>query len=166
MADGDRNSAAANFLGNTGAQIRTGGDRAYYNLLIDQIWIPSFNQFRDAASYYAVLAHEIVHWTGAKCRLGRDLQNRFGSEAYAMEELVAEIGAAFITTHLSLTPDARADHAQYCAAWLKVLRHDPRALITAASKAQEAADYIIALSERAEAAKLDSFPMPALARTG
>lgn len=93
-------------------------------------------------SYYAVLAHELTHWTGAKARLDRDLSGRFGSEAYAMEELVAELGAAFLSGQLGLPSVPRTDHAPYIATWLKVLKNDSRAIFTAASKAQAAADYL------------------------
>jgi antirestriction protein ArdC len=109
--------------------------------------MPQFSAFISAEAYYSVLAHELIHWTGAKPRLHRDLSGWFGSEAYGAEELVAELGAAFIAGHLGLTLDPRTDHAPYIASWLKVLRSDPRAIVTAASKAQAAADYLIAQAE-------------------
>jgi antirestriction protein ArdC len=88
--------------------------------------------------------HELTHWTGAESRLGRDLKNRFGREAYAMEELVAELGAAFLCADLGVTPEPRDDHAHYVAHWLKVLKSDKKAIFTAASKAQAAVDFLTA----------------------
>lgn len=143
-------TAAAQFIGRTGAQIRHGGDRAYYAPSIDQIWLPQQAQFRDLESYYAVLAHELVHWTGAKHRLDRPLDSRFGDAAYAFEELIAELGAAFLAAHLGLSLETRPDHAVYIASWLKVLKSDPKAILTAASKAQQAADYLTELTAQAE----------------
>ena len=105
--------------------------------------MPSFDAFVSAEAYYSVLAHELTHWTGAKIRLDRDLSGRFGSDAYAMEELIAELGAAFTVSHLELTSKPRTDHAPYIASWLRVLGNDPRAIFTAASRAQAAADYLI-----------------------
>jgi antirestriction protein ArdC len=102
-----------------------------------------------AGHFYSVLSHELVHWTGAKTRLDRDLSGRFGSEAYAMEELIAELGAAFVVGHLGLSCEPRTDHAPYIASWLRVLGSDPRAIITAAGRAQAAADYLIALADGA-----------------
>ncbi|MFM5892909.1 MAG: ArdC family protein [Novosphingobium sp.] len=142
-------TAAAHFIGRTGAQIRHGGDRAYYAPSIDQIWLPQNAQFRDLESYYAVLAHELVHWTGATHRLDRPLDGRFGDEAYAFEELIAELGAAFLAAHLGLSREPRHDHAVYIASWLKVLKSDPKAILTAASKAQQAADYLLDLTTKA-----------------
>jgi antirestriction protein ArdC len=161
----ERVEAAESFVAATGAQVRHGGDRACYVANIDQIWLPQFEQFRDAESYYSVLAHECVHWSGAKHRLNRDLSGRFGTDSYAMEELVAELGSAFIAGHLGLTIEPRPDHACYISSWLRVLSGDPRALLTAAAKAQEAADYLIACSS-AGAAHPGSSPVPALAQIG
>ena len=114
--------------------------------------MPSFSAFRSPEAFYCVLAHELTHWTGAKARLDLDLSGRFGSDAYAMEELVAELGAAFVAGHLGLSPVPRTDHAAYIASWLKVIRSDPRAIITAASRAQAAADYLIAAADSVDAA--------------
>lgn len=124
-----------------GAEIKHGGNRAFYQPASDSIQMPNFESFRDAVSYYSVLAHETVHWTGAKPRLDRDLSRRFGSEAYAAEEHVAELGAAFLSADLGLTNEPRPDNAAYIATWLKVLKDDKRAIFTAAAKAQQAADY-------------------------
>ncbi len=98
--------------------------------------MPQMEAFRDAESYYATLAHEMTHWTRHETRLNRDFgRKRFGDEGYAMEELVAEIGAAFLCADLGITPESREDHAAYIASWLKVLKQDKRAIFTAASHA-------------------------------
>ena len=95
-----------------------------------------------AEGFYSTLCHELVHWSGAKHRLDRDLTGRFGSESYAMEELVAELGAAFLCGDLGITPEPRTDHASYVASWLKILKQDKKAVFTAASKASEAARWL------------------------
>ena len=92
--------------------------------------------------YYATLVHELTHWTGPKHRLDRDFGKRFGDAAYAAEELVAEIGSAFLSAELGITQGTRADHAQYLAQWLKLLKDDSRAIFTAAAKASEAVAYL------------------------
>ncbi len=97
-----------------------------------------------------MLSHELTHWSGAKERLARDLSGRFGSKAYAMEELVAELGAAFVAGSLQLPSVPREDHAPYIATWLKVLKNDTRAIFTAATKAQAAADYLTKFSAPAD----------------
>ena len=105
--------------------------------------MPEFQAFRDTESYYATLAHEMTHWTRHPSRLHRDFGGkRFGDAGYAMEELVAEIGAAFLCADLGITPETREDHAAYIASWLKVLREDKRAIFTAASHAQRAVDHL------------------------
>jgi antirestriction protein ArdC len=108
--------------------------------------MPPFGSFREPAGYYAVRGHETTHWSGAPSRLGRDLRARFGSEAYAMEELVAELGAAFLCATLGVSNTPRPDHAAYLANWLTVLRRDKRAIFAAASQAQKAVDW---MTERA-----------------
>lgn len=105
--------------------------------------MPCIDFFRDAISYYATLAHECTHWTRHERRLNRDFgRKRFGDEGYAVEELVAELGAAFLSADLGLTPEVREDHAAYIASWIKVLKNDKRAIFTASSHAQRAADYL------------------------
>jgi antirestriction protein ArdC len=143
LSEADRIAAAESLLSFTGASVRHGGDRACYIPGIDQICMPHFAQFRDAGAYYSTLAHECVHWTGARHRLDRDFGDRFGSQAYAMEELVAELGAAFICAHLGISVEPRPEHAAYIGTWLSVLRSQPRAILTASAKAQEAADFLI-----------------------
>lgn len=138
---------AETFFAATGANVITGGNAACYSVTHDHIRMPPFETFQDAESYYATLAHECIHWTRHPSRLDRDLgRKRWGDEGYAAEELVAELGAAFLCADLALTPEVRDDHAAYIASWLKVLKDDPRAIFTAASHAQRAADFVNALS--------------------
>jgi antirestriction protein ArdC len=134
------------FFAATRADIRNGGNMAYYNLESDFVQMPPFEAFRDAESYYASLAHECTHWTGHKSRLDRDLgRKKWGDAGYAMEELVAELGSAFLCADLDLTPEIREDHAAYIANWLEVLKNDKRAIFSAAAHAQKAADYLFGL---------------------
>jgi antirestriction protein ArdC len=142
LSSEERIERADAFFRATGADIRHGGVRAFYERARDFIAIPRFELFREASGYYATLAHELTHWTAAKNRLDRDLSGRFGSAAYAAEELVADLGAAFVCASLSITSEPRPDHAEYLAGWLKLLKDDKRAIFTAASKAQQAADYL------------------------
>ena len=141
-----RIEAADRFFAATGAEIRTGGNRAYYAERADFVQMPPFECFRDAESFAATLAHECVHWTKHDKRLARDFgRTRFGDEGYAREELVAELGAAFLSADLGITPEVRDDHAAYISSWLKMLQNDTRFIFTAASHAQRAADYLHAL---------------------
>jgi antirestriction protein ArdC len=134
---------AEKFFAALGATIRHGGNRAFYSISADAIQMPPFESFQDADSYYATLAHECTHWTGSKTRLDRDFGgHRFGSEGYAVEELVAELGAAFLCADLELALEPREDHASYIATWLRVLAADNRAVFTAAAHAQRAAEFI------------------------
>ncbi|ABA03522.1 antirestriction protein [Nitrobacter winogradskyi Nb-255] len=152
-----RIARAEGFFAATRADIRHGGNSAHYVPSLDYIQMPPFESFRDAAAYYATLAHECTHWTRHEKRLDRDLgRKRFGDQGYAMEELVAELGAAFLCADLDLVPQIRDDHAPYIAGWLKVLKDDKRAIFTAASHAQRAADFLTGLqpvvAQTAEAA--------------
>jgi len=134
---------ADRFIAALNATIGHGGNRAYYSVTHDVIQMPPFVSFQDAESYYATLAHECTHWTGSASRLNRDFGgHRFGSEGYAVEELVAELGAAFLCADLELSLEPREDHASYIATWLDVLAQDNRAIFTAAAHAQRAVEYI------------------------
>lgn len=134
---------AEKFLHATGAVINHGGNRAYYSHSTDAVQMPPFESFRDADSYYSTLSHELTHWVGAKSHLDRDFGgHRFGSNAYAQEELVAELGAAFLCADLELVLEAREDHSAYIGHWLEVMKSDSRAIFTAAAHAQKAADFI------------------------
>jgi len=106
------------------------------------VQLPPFERFRDGSAFYSTLLHEGAHATAAPHRLNRDLTGRFGSEAYAFEELIAEWASAMACMTLELTPEPRIDHAQYIASWLKVLKGDSRAIVTAASYAQKVADWM------------------------
>jgi antirestriction protein ArdC len=148
----ERIERAETFLTNTGATVRHGGAKAYYNISQDFVQMPPFESFQDAERYYATRAHEMTHWTRHKARLDRDFgRKRFGDEGYAMEELVAELGSAFLSADLELMPEVREDHASYIASWIKVLKDDKRAIFTAASHAQRAADYLHSLQTPAVA---------------
>ncbi len=138
----ERDQRAEAFAAATGATIRHGGDKAFYNYGTDIVQMPPMQAFRDAESYYGTLIHELTHWTGHDRRLARTFGKRFGDRAYAFEELVAELGSAFLSADLALTLEPRADHAAYLGHWLDVLKTDKRAIFTAASHAQRAADYL------------------------
>jgi antirestriction protein ArdC len=138
----ERIAHAESFFEGLGAEIRHGGNRAYYQPKDDYIQLPQFEAFRDAVAYYATLAHESTHLTGHSSRLDRDLSGRFGDDAYAAEELIAELGAAFLCARLGLANEPRLDHAAYLSSWLRVLRTDERAIFTAASQAQAAVDWM------------------------
>jgi antirestriction protein ArdC len=132
----------------TGADIRHGGERAFYSRSGDYIQMPGEELFcgtqtlSRSEGFYAVLVHELTHWSGAEHRLNRTFGKRFGDKAYAAEELVAEIGSAFLCAELGITQDVRPDHAQYLAQWLELMKADSRAIFTAAASASRAADYL------------------------
>ena len=140
-------------VANTDADIRHGGTRAAYVPADDHIIMPDRRLFTGTTTssategYYATLLHELSHWTAHSTRLDRDLSGHFGSNAYAMEELVAELGAAFLCAELAITNTPRVDHAAYVAHWLKVLKSDTRAIFTAAGKARAAASYVLSFRE-------------------
>ena len=136
-------AALEDALGRTGADISWTGTSAYYSPKPDHIRMPARELFRDTEQAYSTLLHELVHWTGHESRLNRDF--RTAREAYAREELVAELGAAFLGAHLGFRPDHIEDHAGYLDHWIKVLRSDSRAILQAASKAQAACDHILQL---------------------
>jgi antirestriction protein ArdC len=148
----ERDPTVDAFLACSGADIREGFGEAYYRPGDDFISMPRFEAFRSAAHFYGVAFHELGHWTGHRSRLDRDLRSRFGERAYAAEELVAELCAAFLCAEFSIDGDLR--HAGYIASWIGLLRAEPRAFFTACSRAQAAADYLrgLALAEPAAAA--------------
>lgn len=151
----ERLQHADEFFNATGADIREGGSKAYYAIGSDHIQMPPLMCFRDAQSHAATLAHEICHWTRHQTRLDRDLgRKRWGDEGYAMEELVAELGSAFLCCDLSITPEVMPDHAAYLESWLKVLKDDKRAIFTAASLASKAVDYLHSLQPEMAAGSL------------
>lgn len=149
----ERIARADGFFAATGAHIMNGGNSAYYRMASDHIQMPMFESFFNAQSYYATLAHESIHWTRHPSRLDRSFeQQRFGDVGYAKEELVAELGAAFLCADLELKLEDRNDHASYIGSWLQVLKNDKRAIFTAAAHAQRAADYLHAKSAVTEVA--------------
>ena len=127
----------------SGAEIRHGGTRAFYLPTDDYIQLPANNAFLTAEDYYATALHELAHWTGHPSRCDRPLGRRHGLDAYAFEELVAELGAAFLTNHCGLPGELQ--HASYIASWLAALRNDKRLIFSASSQAQRAADYLLKL---------------------
>lgn len=134
---------AEQFFAATGASFSHGGNKAYYSPSEDRIQLPQPEAFRDAQSYEATKAHELTHWTRHETRLNRFFgRERWGDDGYAREELVAELGAAFLCADLSITPEPLEEHACYIASWLKVLREDKRAIVAAAAHAQRAVDYL------------------------
>lgn len=138
---------AEEFFTLTGATFRHGGNHAYYNPSLDFIQLPTVEQFHDCEGYTATKAHELIHWTGVPKRCDRVFGKRFGDDAYAAEELVAEIGAAFLCAALRISHEPRPDHASYLDHWLKVLKADKRAIFTASTAAQKAADYLHSLQQ-------------------
>lgn len=143
------------FVKHTGAVVIHGGTEACYSPAPDRIHMPDRAAFTGTPtstptdSYYAVLLHELVHWTGAVHRLGRDFSGRFGDDAYAMEELVAELGAAFLCAEFGITLEPRPDHAAYIGHWLRMMKGNKRTVFAAASKATAAADYLIRIADPA-----------------
>jgi len=147
-----RDDLADQFLRSTRADIREAHGEAYYVPSRDFISMPSFETFKGADHFYGTTFHELTHWTGHKSRLDRDLKNRFGSRNYAAEELVAEMGAAFLCAEFGFDGDLR--HAGYIGSWIELLKADKRAFFTACSQASKAADYLrgLALAEATERA--------------
>ena len=140
------------FIANLGIRTIYAGNEACYLPGKDEVHMPTLAQFDDAASFYGVSIHEYGHASGAKHRLDRDLTGRFGSDRYAAEEICAELTAGFVLADLGIAHNPRPDHAAYIASWLKTLEGDPRAIFTAASKAQQAADWMHDRQEAAAAA--------------
>lgn len=126
-----------------GTTVRHGGTSAHYTPSTDIIQLPDFVAFRGADGYYATLAHEQVHMTGHPDRLARPTLAAPERADYAREELVAELGAAFVGATIGIKVESREDHAAYLASWVGVLKADKRAIFTAAREAQRAADYLL-----------------------
>lgn len=137
----------SNFIAATGADIRH-GDMAAYLRAADYITIPDMKRFvgtktsTATESYYSTVFHELIHWTGHRNRLARNLSGRFGTHDYAMEELVAELGAAYLCAEFLVLHKPRQDHAAYISEWLEVLKGDKRAVFTASAAAQKAVEYL------------------------
>ena len=139
------------FVTATEAKVRHGGNRAYYSRSTDHIQMPERERFLGSETssateaYYGTLLHELTHWSGHEDRCQRQFGKRFGDNAYAMEELVAELGSAFLCADLGIAQAPRADHAAYIDSWLQVLKADKKAVFTAASQASKAADFLAAV---------------------
>jgi antirestriction protein ArdC len=145
-----RDALADEFLRSTGADIREGHGEAYYVPSRDYVSMPAFVAFKGADHFYSVVFHELAHWTGHKSRLDRDLKKRFGSRDCAAEELVAELGAAFLCAEFGFDGDVR--NAGYIATWIELLKADKRAFFTACNRASKAAEYLRGLALAAPAA--------------
>jgi antirestriction protein ArdC len=150
LSESQRLAHAEAFISNLGIRTVFEGWEACYRPSTDAVFMPPFSSFRDPASFYGVWLHENGHASGAKHRLDRDLSGRFGSAAYAAEECCVEILSGLILADLGIAHHPRPDHAAYIASWLKVLKDDPRAIFTAASKAQQAADGMHAQQPQCE----------------
>lgn len=138
----ERDREAEAILRSSGATIREGGPSAFYSPATDIVTMPDFERFASSSGYLATLAHELCHWTGHKSRL-----DRFGANTrtnYAFEELIAEMGAAFVGARLGIVGEHIENHSAYLASWLKALRNDKRMIFKAATLAQQAADLVLA----------------------
>lgn len=145
------NDYAEQFIENCSIDIDYGHDKACYIPSKDRILMPAFDQFNNSVDYYATLFHESAHWTGHESRLNRTFGKRFGDDAYAMEELVAELSAAFTCASLKVTgTELRTDHAKYIKHWLRVLKDDPRAILNVSKEAQKATDFLFKLQDGKE----------------
>jgi len=139
----DRIERADRFFSNLRADIREGGNKAFYSPTGDFIQMPHFDAFVSAEAHATTLAHEAIHWTKAKARLDRDFGRKsWGDEGYAHEELVAELGSVFFAADLNLSIEPRDDHAAYIKSWLTVLQNNKRAILQAASFAEKAVTYL------------------------
>ena len=149
----ERIERADNLVEASGANLIIGGEQACFHPKTDEVHMPDLERFIGTETsspeegFYSTLFHELTHWSGSKSRLDRDLSGRFGSASYAMEELVAELGAAFICCALGLTLQPRKDHAAYIKNWLQALKNDKKAIFTAASKASQAASWLMAFDQ-------------------
>lgn len=143
VAGKDRDQAAELALRSSGAEIREGGNRAFYSPGHDIVQMPPFEAFATTGGFLATLAHELTHWTGHRSRLDRLKSTPFGSPEYAREELVAEIGSAFVCARLAIAGEHIDNHAAYLGSWLGVLKADKRAIFKAAALAQTAADLVL-----------------------
>ncbi|HAS8350572.1 TPA: DUF1738 domain-containing protein [Vibrio vulnificus] len=132
---------AENLFRSSGANIIEKGQNAFFRPSIDEVWLPERHLFSDAANFYATGLHELVHWSGGKTRLNREMKGRFGSEDYAFEELIAELGSAFLMADLGIVGEVQ--HESYIASWLKALKNDKRYIFKAVSAASKAHRYLM-----------------------
>lgn len=141
----DRDHALDRLFDGIDATVRHGGDRAFYHPSLDYIQLPNFESFHSGDDYYATFAHEAVHWAGHPSRLNRKTLVSTSANDYARDELVAELGAAFIGAMIGFKIEEREDHAAYLDYWLGILRGDKRAIFEAAREAQRATDFLICM---------------------
>ena len=141
----ERLQVAEEFFANTKIRTEHGGTRAYYSRSEDSIQLPPYETFHNRESYYSTRCHESIHASGHASRLNREFGKRFGDASYSVEELVAEMGAAFLCADLGITPEVMPEHAQYLKHWLDILRSDARAIFTAASHASRAVEFLHSL---------------------
>lgn len=138
----------------SGADLRLGGERAFYSPSVDYVQVPRPEAYFEPINWHRTALHELGHWSGHGSRLGRDMTSGFGTKGYAREELVAEMCAAFCCATLGITPTVR--HADYIGSWLEVLREDNKAVVRAASAASKAADYLLAFRPGAAQPEADA----------
>lgn len=137
----ERNESIDMVVNEVGADIRHGGDRAFFSPSEDFIGMPSFDSFNSSDDYYATLFHEFIHYTGHESRLDRNLEGRFGDESYAFEELVAELGSSFLCQDFGVDGKFQDNHVAYLKSWLKILKNDTKAIFRASSLAMLAVKY-------------------------
>lgn len=148
--DVNTTNAVSEFFRNTAATIREDQAQAYYSVLEDAVYMPPLRVFEHADRFYSTLAHELTHWTGHPTRVPRKFPRAgIGLSNYAREELIAELGAAFLCADLGINLTPRPDHADYIGHWLQVLRQDKRAIFQAAALAQKSSDYLHSLQPAA-----------------
>jgi antirestriction protein ArdC len=135
-----RDAIADQFMASTGADVRHGEPRAYYRPIGDYVNMPAFESFKNASAYYGVAFHELTHWTGAEKRLNRTFGKRFGDQAYSAEELVAELGSAFLCAEFGFDNDGQ--DAAYIASWIKFLTDHEKAIVAAAAAASRAVEFM------------------------
>ena len=143
LADiGDRHQDADALIDATGADIRFGGNRAFYSPATDHIQLPMRSQFPNANDFYGTATHELVHWSGAPHRLNRS------KLCYAFEELVAEIGACYTCTEIGIpVSDDLSSVTSYLQSWLRAMKSDPGVIFKAASHASKAADFLLSFRQ-------------------
>jgi antirestriction protein ArdC len=150
LPEREQHGQAEALIAATGADFRSGGAQAFYDIGGDYVQVPPQPAFTHQIDFYRTALHELGHWAGSKERLARDQSGRFGSALYAREELCAELTSAFLCAALGIVPTVR--HADYLGSWLTVLRADNRAIFKAASQASKAADFLLAFVRESETA--------------
>ena len=142
LPDNERFTHADAFFNALGIPVTYGAYDAHYRIDLDHIFMPPFSAFEDAAGFTGTLFHEAAHATGSEHRLDRSLKERFKRDSLAIEEICAELAASFVLADHGIAHHPRPDHVAYVASWLRALKEEPRAIFTAASKAQAAADWM------------------------